>query len=169
MNKLPKWFLTSGLPAFRDGESSTALEQTYKVYQAMQNLIEEYNQFVDHYNEEWSQFVAKYNGDIEVFTLAMRQEFQDFIDVVDLKLATIEETIGDGLNIDGLTQDVELLKSQMAELQTKVNEEISTQLDALETKVNSEIATQIAGAKTYTDEQISALRNEIILDLEGDY
>lgn len=184
MKLLPEWILTSGLPAFRDGESKTAIEQTYKLYQAMQQLIVEYNAFVEHVVEENRRFKEEYQSDIEIFTTEMRQEFQDFIDVVELKLSDVAGSVGEELNIPELTAEVESMKDQLTALETKVNDEIATQLtalenkvneevetkiNALETKVNNEVATQIAGAKTYTDEQITALRNEIIADLEGDY
>ena len=98
MNKLPKWFLTKGLPAYTDHESATAIEQTYKLYQSMNTLIEEYNTFVDSTNSTIEEFINKYNGDIEVFATSLRQEFQDFIDVIDLKIADLESSFNEELN-----------------------------------------------------------------------
>ena len=87
MRPLPKWFLTKGVPAFEDSESASFSEQTFKVYNAMNELIGEYNEFADRINEEFELFKTKYNSDIELFTTSLRQEFQDFINVVDLRIA----------------------------------------------------------------------------------
>lgn len=44
MRKLPNWHLTNYKPAFYDFESLTVVEQTAKLYGAMQELINEYNE-----------------------------------------------------------------------------------------------------------------------------
>lgn len=114
MKLLPKWFLTGGLPAFRDGESSTALEQTYKVYQAMQSLINEYNEFADEVNKNYDEFVAKYGEDIETFTTSVRQEFQDFIDVVDVKIADLQRQISEmGIDPELLSGKADLVNGKV--------------------------------------------------------
>lgn len=89
MINLPNWRLTSKYPAFYDSESGSSIEQTAKVYAAMQELIKEYNQFVEDTNKNINEFVGETNEDFEVFASALRQEFQDFIDIVDLKLKDI--------------------------------------------------------------------------------
>lgn len=45
MIKLPFWRLTNKTPAFYDSESGTAIEQTAKVYAAVQELQEEFEKF----------------------------------------------------------------------------------------------------------------------------
>lgn len=93
MKLLPNWIIPDTLPAYRDGESKTAIEQTYKVYQAMQDLINEYNAFAEGINTKLTEFKTQYEEDIEVFTTSLRQEFQDFIDTIDIKISTLEETL----------------------------------------------------------------------------
>ena len=93
MINLPKWRLTHPFPAFLDGESGTVIEQTAKVYAAMQQLIDEYNAFVESVNTQLAEFTATTKEEQEVFATALRQEFQDFIDVVDLKLATMDAKV----------------------------------------------------------------------------
>ena len=51
MKLLPHWVLTDTLPAFFDTDSGSAIEQTAKVYGAMQTLIKEYNSFADKVNQ----------------------------------------------------------------------------------------------------------------------
>lgn len=93
MDLLPIWKMTNTLPAFNDMESASAIEQTYKVYQKMQDLINNYNEFATTINNQIEEFTSKYNEDIGVFTTSFRQEFQDFIDVVDLKIENQENEI----------------------------------------------------------------------------
>ena len=87
MLNLPKWRLTNPFPSFLDSESGTAIEQTAKVYAAMQQLIDEYNAFVDSVTAQINEFTATTKADHEEFETALRQEFQDFIDTVDLKMS----------------------------------------------------------------------------------
>lgn len=97
MINLPKWRLTSPYPAFLDGESGTAIEMTAKVYGAMNGLIDEYNAFVQETVTRIDEFEATTKEEQVAFETALRQEFQDFIDVVQLRLdggatqASIEE------------------------------------------------------------------------------
>lgn len=93
MINLPKWRLTNPFPAFLDSESGTAIEQTAKVYGAMQTLIDEYNAFAESVEKQINEFTAETEADQKVFETALRQEFQDFIDTIDMKLATMETTL----------------------------------------------------------------------------
>lgn len=153
MNLLPKWNLTRTLPAHMDHESNTAVEQTYKVYKAMNTLINDYNEFVDQTNQALTEFVEKYEGDLETFTTAMRQEFQDFIDIVELRFASIKTEIIADL-------DIETIQANITSLQAD--------LTTLENKVNNEIATQIEGFLNnyYTKEETESLIDEKIAEIE---
>ena len=90
MNRLPHWVLTSKRPAFYDSESGSSIEQTAKVYGAMNELIDEYNKFVDNVNKNIDDFEKGIINDNEVFAVGLRQEFQDFIDVIELKMNDAE-------------------------------------------------------------------------------
>lgn len=92
MINLPKWRLTHPFPAFYDSESGSAIEQTAKVYGAMQELIEDYNAFTESIEKQINEFTAETKEDQETFRTSLRQEFQDFIDTVELKLAGIDLT-----------------------------------------------------------------------------
>lgn len=98
MRKLPHWALTDKNPAFYDTESATAIEQTAKLYGAMQELIEEYNQFVDGVNQNIEAFENGMTSDFEEFKVGLRQEFQDFINVIDLKVSAQDQKIEDAEN-----------------------------------------------------------------------
>lgn len=86
MNLLPKWIMQDTTPAVYDAESVTAIEGVAKLHAAMQALIKEYNTLVDGINTQFAEIVSSYEGDQKEFETALRQEFQDFIDTVDMKL-----------------------------------------------------------------------------------
>lgn len=138
MNKLPIWRLTGTLPASRDSESATVLEQTFKLYGAMQELIDDYNKFATKVNEDIEAHESKYESDWETFTTSFRQEFQDFIDVVDLKIQDLETLIGEGSDIDAKLAALETsIRNQLTELENKVNNEINGKIQTIETAVNN--------------------------------
>lgn len=98
MRLLPNWVLTNKYPANYDSESATVIEQTAKLYGAMNELIEEFNKYIDGTNSTIEEFITTTNSDLETFKVGLRQEFQDFINVVDLKLMSVEDTIEETLN-----------------------------------------------------------------------
>lgn len=97
MYTLPLWVLPNSKPGFYDTESATAIEQTAKLYRAMQDLIEEYNSFATRVNEEIEKFMSGTEKDYDVFKVALRQEFQDFIDVIELKYKNQDQIINDAV------------------------------------------------------------------------
>lgn len=98
MQRLPHWVLPDKFPALYDTESATAIEMTAKLYGAMNGLIDEYNKFVDGVNAEIEKFESDTNKDNDTFKIAMAQQFQDFIDVVELKLQSQDKEIEDAFN-----------------------------------------------------------------------
>lgn len=97
MKKLPYWSITDRFPAFYDHESATAIEQTAKVYAAMQTLIEEYNNFVDGVNSSVDEFMESSDKNYQAFTYEMAQKFQNFIDVIELKVVAQDHKINDAI------------------------------------------------------------------------
>lgn len=95
MEKLPFWQLTNPHPAFYDAESGSAITMVAKVYAAMNELIEEHNTYIEGLNTRIDEFMNTANTEREEFAVAMRQEYQDFIDVIDLKVQVMEKTLSD--------------------------------------------------------------------------
>lgn len=85
MYLLPKWIITNKRPSTHDTESLTILEGMGKVYGAMNDLINEYNSFADNVNTIITEFTNSATKNQEEFEVALRQEFQDFIDVIEIK------------------------------------------------------------------------------------
>ena len=90
---LNKLRIDNTLPAFNDLESATAIELVSKVYSKMNELIKEHNSFVDNVNKTIEDFKNSTTKDLEAFEVALRQEFQDFIDVINLKIMSQDNLI----------------------------------------------------------------------------
>lgn len=107
MELLPKWDLSNNKPSFYDSESVTIIELASRLTGTINGMIDEYNTFAVAINEKLDNFLKATGEERTVFEIAIRQEFQDFIDVVNLK------TNG---GIPGLTEFYEI----MAELERRI-------------------------------------------------
>lgn len=110
MINLPKWRLTSKQPAFYDTESGTAIEMVAKVYGAMQELIDEHNNFVQTITDLLNEFEESSNKNFEEFAVGLRQEFQDFIDTfesmdgsITSDVSALKQAIIDDLKLQNIT------------------------------------------------------------------
>lgn len=86
MQKLPAWVVANKYPAFFDLESNTAIEQTARLYGAVNTLIENYNTFISVVEEEITTMIEQYALDNETHEVAVRQIMQDFFDSVETSL-----------------------------------------------------------------------------------
>lgn len=93
MNLLPKWVLPPTLPSIYESESFTSLEMVSKLYGAMNELITECNNFVTSATEKMETFTAETEEQYNSFAVGLRQEFQDFIDVINLKCTAQQNEI----------------------------------------------------------------------------
>lgn len=150
MDLLNKWLLTDGLPAYEDSESATAIEMVYKVYKAMQDMITDYNKFVDNTNKSLEEFQSTYNEDQETFTTSVRQEYQDYIDTIDLKIMDIES------HYEGLDTSVTEFKNQTIQELTTFKNQVLQDLANYETAINSRLDSKIAEYDT----RMSAFEDE---------
>ncbi|MBO7241786.1 MAG: hypothetical protein J6U90_04975 [Methanobrevibacter sp.] len=95
---LPHWALTNKHPAFYDNESGSVIEHTAKMYAKVNELVVEYNSFVENVNTIIKDFTTTTTKDLEAFEVALRQEFQDFIDTVNLHIMSQDKDIEDAVN-----------------------------------------------------------------------
>ena len=98
---LPKWYLNHNRPTFYDSDAGTMLELADSMHSKMNEVIDDYNKFTDETNELVSSKLAEYEQDLETSKTAMRQEFQDFIDVVDMRFSGLEEALNLAKEING--------------------------------------------------------------------
>lgn len=104
MQRLPHWVINNRFPAVYDTESATVIEQTAKVYGAMQNLIDEYNKFVDDVNAEIERFENASNENMEGFKTCMTEIMSNFITASEMKID--EAIFYMKENIEATTTDV---------------------------------------------------------------
>lgn len=84
---LPTWNVKSTNPSFYDVNSITMLELSATLQGKMNELITDYNNFVSEANKKISDFEYSTTEELSAFESSMRQEFQDFIDTINLKYA----------------------------------------------------------------------------------
>lgn len=94
---LPHWVLTNEYPAFYDTESVTAIEMVAKLYGSMEELITDYNHFVDEINTTIQDFEDGLIGDFNDFKDLINQTVEDFIALVDDKIDAQDEVIADAV------------------------------------------------------------------------
>lgn len=94
---LPHWVLTNEYPAFYDTESVTAIEMVAKLYGSMEELITDYNHFVDEINSTIQDFEDGLIGDFNDFKDLINQTVADFIALVDDKIDAQDEVIADAV------------------------------------------------------------------------
>lgn len=95
---LPKWVYPDSSPSLYDTESVTALEGVSKLHAKMNELVTDYNKFADLWNNQIMEFEYSTTEELKVFEASMRQEFQDFIDVINLKYDSQEGRIDSAIN-----------------------------------------------------------------------
>lgn len=83
---LPKWTLTNFQPAFYDSESATVLQQMAKVYAKMQELLNDYNSFVDEINTSITDFESGITGNFEEFKNCIISTMNNYIETIDTKI-----------------------------------------------------------------------------------
>jgi len=98
MKLLPHWAVPDNKPGFYDSESATAIEQTAKVYRAMQELIGEYNQFVDELNSEFKSFLQQGTENHTVFEMKIEQLYHDFVKTITLKYQAQDQVLNNAVN-----------------------------------------------------------------------
>ena len=87
---LPHWVITNKNPAFYDSESVSAIEQTGRVYAKMQELVEDYNKFVDEVNAHIKEFTDETNVDQECFKQNIIETMENYIKSIDMKTDELE-------------------------------------------------------------------------------
>jgi len=167
MELLPHWVLTDPRPAFYDTDSGSAIEQTARVYKAMNDLIAEYNKFADNVNTKITEFTNDTNADYELFKIGLRQEFQDFIDIVNLHIQTIDHYAKNeiGKKVQELYNElkqsneiVDLFGDELGELSSKI-ESMSTNFPTEMTRIENDLSSQINNFEDTMGEEHRQLTN----------
>lgn len=93
MRLLPKWALVTPFPAAYDFESLTITQQTARVYGAMNEMIREYNNFVDQINKEIESFVGSSETEISNFKESIEKRIHCKFEDMDANFAKIKSDL----------------------------------------------------------------------------
>ena len=166
--RLPKWCLTNKLPAFYDLESATAVEQTAKVYGAMQGLIDDYNKFAEEFNKTFEEYVNGLNKDHECFQNSINKIVHDYIAMLDEKIKMQDKVIEDAVKYmkDNLSTSITHLLTEMKEM-GELDQAILDSIDGIGTRV-SNLETEVTNINTSlnTLDETDSLHNSRITTLE---
>ena len=91
MNTLPKWVLANPFPAIHDFESLTVIEQTARVYGAMNAMITEYNKFAETMNNQLCNFTETEEKARKEFELKITKVIMEFMCSWKQKTADLEK------------------------------------------------------------------------------
>lgn len=113
IKNLPLWNLTSLNPAIYDNESGSAIEMTAKVYGKMQELVNDYNEFVNKLNNAITDHNNSVDKDIDAFKCAVTELLENYIRTIDLKVIHIDSSVSkiikeefDKLNIEEIVNNI---------------------------------------------------------------
>lgn len=148
---LPKWCLTNRLPAFYDLESATAIEQTAKLYGAMQGMIDDYNKFVDEFNKTFEDYVNGLNKDHECFQASITKLIHDYIGMLDEKLKMQDEEIENAVKYmkENLSSSITSIIAEMKEM-GELDQAVLDAIDGIGTRV-ANLETEITNINTSLD------------------
>ena len=173
MIQLPKWVLANPFPALHDFESLTVIDQTARIYGAMQTLINEYNAFADTVNNQLASFTedeAEARSDFELHITKVMNQFRcDMEQYLKINLKDTAETIF----VNGLTDgtiripvDEKLMNSGVPADAKATGNEIASRAQALA----NEIAVERARISTLTaNSESSTEGNAELIDIRVDY
>lgn len=104
-------------PAFNDHESLTAIEMIGKFYSKINEIIEEYTSFSESTKQYIESFTNGTNQSVDLFKLSISQKFQDFIDVVDLRLKSMDSEIDKSIIIirNNMYDEIKKITTEMNE------------------------------------------------------
>ena len=169
MIQLPKWLLLEKYPAFYDVESATAIEQTARLYGVMRDLISDYNSFIEKIEKSIIDFETGTDKDLEEFKVAIRQEFQDFIDNIHLRYLEQDNKLNKAVRFmtDNIQDSIITIIDDMKN-SGELSDVIMTAFDNLNTRltqeienINTQISQEIEARKQAINEEASARKQAI--------
>ena len=142
IENLPNWHIADSNPAFYEYESATAIEMVAKLYAKVKELINEQNTFTEEMKKDFEAFKKAVNDNFNVFATELRQEFQDFIDVVELKIKEQDVKVNDAVNymktnIYSTTQNIVMEALANENIYAKMNYDVET--ESLEIVLGGEV------------------------------
>lgn len=129
---LPQWILTDLQPAFYDIESVTAVKMVAKLYGKMEQLINDYNYFVDQINKNIEDFEDGMISDFECFKNCIKKLVEDYIDSIDMIIANQNRRI-----TESITAQNQAITEKFLEQDHKIDDAINYMKTNLISTVNT--------------------------------
>lgn len=98
---LPRWVCSNRSASFYDVESVNIMEAAAQMQGKMNELIEDYNKFVDETNKTITEFITKTNDEQECFKQALTELVENYIKTIDLKIDNQDLKIDNFVNGGG--------------------------------------------------------------------
>ena len=161
---LPSWAIINRFPAFYEGESLTAIEQTARIYAKVNELITTYNRFVTENNAELTELEQQVQKDLSCAIRTIIKLTDSYITQVELRLGHQDRKLDEQYKAltDDITDTVDSLIRQMKEA-GELDQVILDAIDNLNTKFDNYtagIAEEQAALKADYDAAKAALNSE---------
>lgn len=132
---LPSWAIINRFPAFYEGESLTAIEQTARIYGKINELINTYNRFVTENNAELTELEAQVQKDLSCAIRTIINLTDSYITQVELRLGHQDRKLDEAYKsfTTDITATVDAIIREMKEA-GELDETILNALDALNNK-----------------------------------
>ena len=166
---LPQWVLTDLQPSFYDLESVTAVKMVAKLYGKMEQLISDYNYFVDKINKNINEFEDGMIHDFECFKDCIKKLIEDYIDSIDMIISNQNRNI-----TESITAQNQAIQEKFLEQDHKIDDAINymkTNLIATVTELfnnaiqNGDITASLQ--ETYNSETESLVLSIVATESEG--
>ena len=94
---LPHWCLTDLQPAFYDTESGSAIQMIARIYPKIEELVVNYNSFVDEINRYIDEFETGMIADFDCFKNCIIKTMNEYIETIDTKINLQDTRIGEAI------------------------------------------------------------------------
>lgn len=98
ISPLPHWVLTNYQSAFYDSESGTVLQAMARIYPKIEELINDYNNYVKQIDNIINDFQSGMIDDFECFKNCIIKTMTDYIQSIDTKMSVQDTVIADKFN-----------------------------------------------------------------------
>lgn len=163
---LPNWIFTNPRPSIYDTDSGTAIEMVAKVYGAMKDLQENYNEFTEEINKHIEDYEKGIIEDFNCFKNKIIETVENYITSIDMKIELQDKNIEEAISYmkDNLTSTIateitaliesgevdEAILNALKEVEETLNPRV-TDLEELSNNILTELNKNIANTNTNTN------------------
>jgi DNA anti-recombination protein RmuC len=149
---LPNWAILRSRYAFEDTESNTAVEQTARLYKAIQEIIDSCNEFSKSIQNEVDTFTTNQSKDYEENKAELTKIMHEFIHSIDTKVDTAVNYM-----TDNLTDAVQNMSGEIIE--GLVDEKVTESLGNYETRLTTLENTEYSLVHDVTTEELTLVKS----------